>query len=1087
MNNNKKKKRIGFSGKLASYFLDNKQLGILTVFVLLSWGILSFFIMPKQYNPEIVAPAFNITTEFLNANSNEVYELVTRPMEAKVKELPKVDKVSSRSIDGGLSVISVQFYVGEDVEEAKIALTQKLQSNMELRPIGVKDPEIKEVNPDNVPILVLALTSDVYSEESLRKIAWDLGDRLNRIEGTSRIEVKGGGRKQLSVRLDIDKLTAYKISVEEVIIAIKNNNLRSYAGDIENNSTRFRVFVDANIKSLEDLRKIVVSNQGDSLIYLSDIAQLDYDLGEIEKFVRFSERENSSPAVYLSIAKSKGQNAMSVSADVLNKLEAVRTEIIPNNVEIEIVRNSGKISNEAVMSLTKNLFIAIFIVSFLLFLFLGWRSALVVALAIPLTLVSVFAIGNLFGQTINRITLFALILSLGLLVDNATVVVENIHRMLRKHPEKKKKEIIIEAVDEVGPGLVMSTVTTIFAFVPMAFVTGMMGPYMGPIPFFIPVALVISLLIAFTINPFFLNLLTLEKPQSKIRKDVLSESESNSFFLKLMNKMKDYYSQFLRKVLDNKQLQKSIIIIVSILFLMAISLPVLTVVKFRMLPKADKEQFYIYLDLPEHASVEKTNEISRKVEKFILNWNDEIKSVQSFVGESQIVDFNGLFKGSDARTKKNQATLKVNLTHLEVRQISSEDIVLKIRPELEEELHQFPDLRVKLIEDPPGPPVLSTFLIKVQGENIEELERIARDIEQEAFNINEVVDVDSTINERTFEYALEVDKEKANLSGLDAQAIVTTVRSVLKGTKVGLYHQISKDERKPEQEYIVVKFEKEDRNEKMDLDKIFISNKEGEKIPLSEIVSWSQSSVVPTIYSDEQIKTVYISAEMGDRSVTYGMIDAFLFLVDYKLPSENGEMKKWSLFGFEYQDVQTNQNYKIVLDGEWKLTLDVFRDLGIAMAVAVFLIYFVLVAQSRSLKTPLLVMGTILLAMIGIMPGFALLGFTKGIFFNATSMIGVIALSGIVVNNAIIFLEYLNELKEKGRPIKEAIVETGETRFLPIVLTSMTTILGSLTIISDPVWAGLAWAIFWGLSISSVLTLVIFPLFYYIFERKDWQ
>ncbi|MDA3814869.1 MAG: efflux RND transporter permease subunit [Patescibacteria group bacterium] len=1086
MNNENKKKPHGFAGKLASLFLKNKQLGILTIIVLVFWGVGSFIIMPKQYNPEIVAPAFNIVTDFPGASSNEIYELVTRPMEDKVRELPKVDKVMSQSIDGGRSIVTVQFFIGENLEDAKISLMQKLGSNMNFKPLGASNPIIKEINPDDVPIVVLALTSEKYSEESLRKIAWDLGDRIKMAEDSSKIEIKGGKEKQLTVKVDEDKLTNFQIPLNQVLGAIQKNNTRFYGGSIENESENFRVIVDGNIEGVEDLKNIIVWKDDQKTVYLSDIASISYDTGEVDKFIRFSDRDNSTGAVYLAVAKLKGSNAMTVAKNILKEVDTYRDQGRLDGVKLEVVRNDGVVANEAVMSLTKNLFQAVAIVSFVLLIFLGWKSAAVVAVAIPLTLASVFGIGNLFGQSVNRITLFALILSLGLLVDSATVVVENIYRLLREHPERTKKDVIIEAVDEVGPGLFMSTITTILAFLPMAFVTGMMGPYMGPIPFFVPAALIASLLIAFTINPFLLNLFT----KSSIHANVGNQQvkTKKNFFIRLIESVKRRYEKLLKKILDSSGLRRKILATVLVLFLLAVSLPVFRVVKFRMLPKADKEQFYLYLDLPEYTAVEKTNQVSRDIENFLFQESSEIESIQNFIGESQVVDFNGLFKGSGGRIGENQATLKINLTHPDSRKITSEKIVLAIRPDIEKKLKEYPDLRLKIIEDPPGPPVLSTFLIKIQGEDLNVLNKIARDVEHEAFEIEKVVDVDSTINERTFEYVLKVDKEKANLSGLTSEDLASSISMILGESKVGLYHQKdAEDLRKPEQEYIVVNFDKEDRDQKIDLDKIFISNSNGQKVSFSELVSLEQSSIFPTIYSDDQQKTVYVSAEMGARSVTYSMIDAFKFLLDYKLPNETGKVTKWSLFEVNYSDQQTGDSYTINLDGEWKLTLEVFRDLGIAMGVAIFLIYFVLVAQFKSLRVPLWIMGTIPLALIGVLPGFAILGFTNGMFFNATSMIGVIALAGIVVNNAIIFLEYLNELKAKGKEIKEAIVITGKTRFLPILLTSMTTILGSLTIVNDPVWAGLAWSIIWGLSLSSFLTLIIFPIIYFVFERKNWR
>ncbi len=1072
-------KKVGLSGKLAGVFLKNKQLGFLSITVLVFWGVMSFFVMPKQYNPEIVAPAFNIETSFPGATSDEVYELITRPMENKLRELPKVDKVVSQSFDGGASVVVVQFFVGENLEDAKISLIQKLESNIELAPLGVERPVIKEINPDDVPIISVAFSSDEYSSDSLRKISLEMGERLKHVKGVSKIELKGGDKRQLSVILNEGKLTNFGVSVQQVVGLIQDNNTRVIAGEIEGEKINQKVILDGNIQSKEDLEKLVVVKDENKTILLSDLGKVEYAVGDVKEKVRFSTNDFSNEAVYLGIAKLSGANATNVSKEILTELERVKNEIVPAGVNVDVVRDDGEVAREAIVNLTRNLFTAIAIVSFVLFLFLGWKSALVVAIAIPLTLAAVFGIGNLFGHSINRITLFALILSLGLLVDSATVVVENVYRLLKERIGENKEAVVVQAVDEVGGGLVMSTITTVLAFVPMAFISGMMGPYMAPIPFFVPVALLVSLLVALMINPFLLSFFI-------AKKDLETKSKEN-FFLKAIAKLRKLYGNVLVKILESGKLRKKIMVVVVVLFLVSMSFPIFKIVKFRMLPKADRQQFFVYLDLPAFSAIESTDEVV-KIAEVALFQNANVKSIQSFVGESQIVDFNGLFKGSDGRVGENQATLKINLTHPSDRKETSAEIAFDAREVLLSKLEAFPDTKVKIIEDPPGPPVQSTFLIKVHGDNQESIENIALDIEAEAERITGVVDVDTNITEQTVEHYLKIDTEKASRFDISANQIAIETRAVLGDLNVGLFHESIFDELiKREQEFIVVKFEKDDSDQPVDLKSIFISNGSGEKIPLSELVSNENSSIKPVIFSDDQQKTVYISAEMGNRSVTYGMIDMFRFLLDYKLSSGEGELEKMSLMSFVFNDKQTNERFSIALDGEWKLTLEVFRDLGIAMAVAIFLIYFVLVAQFGSLRIPLLIMGTIPLAMIGVMPGFALLGVINGMYFNATSMIGVIALAGIVVNNAIIFLEYLNDLKKEKIELKEAILRAGKTRLLPILLTSTTTVLSSLTIVSDPVWAGLSWAIIWGLSLSMFLTLIIFPILYFEFERKSWD
>ncbi len=1073
-------KKLGLAGKLAKFFLLNKQFSLVTILALISLGIFSFITMPKQYNPEIVAPAFNITTRFPGASSEEVYELITRPMENKLKEIPQIDKVTSQSLDGGMSIVTVQYFVGENMDNAKVTLREKLASNIDIKPLGANDPQITAIDPEEVPVINIALTSNSYSQASLRKLAFSLERKLKHIPNTSKFEIKGGQHRQLSVLLDEDKLNFFHMSTWQAIRKISQNNLSLPIGRIETGENNFEIKVNGNIQNAHDLAHLIVKKNANGIIYLSDIAQIKYDTGKITQFVSFQTKKISAPAVYLAISKLKGSNAMTVSKNIEKEIKKLQQNFIPQGVDVQIVRDDGKVANKAVMSLTKNLFQSIIIVSIVLLLFLGWKSALVVSISIPLTLSAVFGVGNLFGQTINRITLFALILSLGLLVDNATVVVENIYRLIKKKPTQHRKTTIIEAVNEVGGGLIMSTLTTILAFYPMYFVTGMMGPYMRPIPFFVPAALIASLFIAFSINPYFLDNL--------FKKNEIKKAKNISLFMQLIEKIKIKYRQLLQILLSQKKARIYFLSLIIFLFLVSVSLPVFKIVKFRMLPKADKQQFYIYLDMPQYTSVEKTNQVSKDIENFLIK-DSEIKSIQSYIGQSPVIDFNGLFKGSTGRIGENQATLKINLTKQKNRKETSEKIVIRLRPKILAFLTNEPDAKIKFIEDPPGPPVLSTFLLKIQGDNQKIVSQITRDIENKTLKIKKIVDVETSLNENTFEKTLLINKEKATAVGLNSQQIISTLRILLSGKKIGLYHEKEAISSTPklEQEYILVQFKSSDYKNFSNLNKIFLTNNQGKKIPLSEVTYISKEPIVPIIYSNNRKKTMYITAEMANRSVAYSVIDALKFLFSYKLPDHQGKITSWSLRQINYQDQKTGETFSIAIGGEWKLTLDVFRDLGIAMGVAIFLIYFVLVAQFKSLKIPLFIMGTIPLALIGVLPGFAILGVTQGMFFNATSMIGVIALAGIVVNNAIILMEYLNEMKEERIPLKEALIDTGTTRLLPILLTSLTTILGSLTIINDPVWAGLAWSIICGLSLSSFLSLVVFPVIYFIFERKDWE
>ncbi len=1102
---NQEDKKLGFAGKIAKVFVHNSKLSLLLLLTMFAWGILSFFITPKQYNPEIVAPAFQVITEFPGASSKEVEELITKPLEDKLADIDGVEDIMSQSIDGGVSILVVNFYVGEDVEASKVKIIQKVYGNIDLKPVGVGEPIIKDIDPDNVPVLTVAFNSDSLSEIELRKLVVGLKDEVKKIKNVANIDVLGGKKREVKIVLNPLELTAKGISVFEVVEVLRKNNLKLPSGNLEVDSKNIAVEVDGIIFNVEQLKKIPLRVMDEHIVYLEDVAVVVDGAEEVTEFVKFKTKGDfvNKNTVYLSLAKKKGANVSQVTKGVKKRLKSIKKEsTILENVDLEFVRDEGVVADEEIFGLVVNLLQAILIVSLVLFAFLGARSAFVVAIAIPLVLASVFGAGFLAGQTINRITLFALILSLGLLVDNATVIVENIARHL-KRGDIDKRYPVIRAVDEVGLGLLMSTITTLLAFFPMMFITGMMGPYMGPIAFFVPAALVFSLIIAFSINPFLSYRLLSKDEVDPVLKDdlIIKPSEikcgewknPESLLAKICVKTKTWggekwddlalsYKNLLLKIFNNKKFRKKILIFVALLFIVSIALPAIGVVKFRMLPKADREQFYVYLDYPEGTLIEENNRITSKVEDFLLR-EKEVVSIQSFVGVAPVVDFNGLFKGSDARKNSNNATIKVNLTHHDRRSIKSEKLVQDLRPELYKFLENEPGTKIVLVEDPPGPPVLSTMLIKVKGDNYERLKEVAKDIERMFYQTSEVVDIDTSIAENQKKLILKIDYEKALRSGVSSEMASQALRIALNGANVSVLH----NDKTSEQEFVVMRYAKEYRNRIDDLKLIYISSMSSEKIPLSEIVKVETRNIEDVLYRDNREKTVYITAEMGARSVTYAVIDMYLKLFKYNLDNKQGDLKNVSFYSVDYIDKDTGEIIKIDWGGEWKLTVEVFRDLGAAMMVAIFLIYVVLVAQFKSFKTPALVMVTIPLALIGVLPGFAILAKINGIYFNATSMIGVIALAGIVVNNAIILLEYLNNFRGKGINIKDALIDAGTTRMRPIILTSLTTILGSLTIVGDPVWAGLAWAIIFGISISTVLTLVMFPVFYFMFEGDEWN
>jgi multidrug efflux pump subunit AcrB len=1077
---NKKDHLHIFFKKISGIFIVNRELGILLVLFIVFFGLVGFVMMPKQYNPEIVAPAFRINTEFPHATTEDVYELVSRPLENKISELEGVDEIYSESREG-ISSVLVTFDIGFNKEDAKINLVQRLRSNMDEKPLGAEEPFIEEVDTDDVPVVTVALTSNDLSSETLRSFAFDLADRLKHVSGTAKTVIRGGYRADLSIFVDVEKMERFGIGVNDLQKVIKDNNLHTLSVSTDSDPYNISVRTLGNIVSLDELKKIVISHSGGGVVRIEDVAQVSVGEMRTNHYVKLSDREGSRDAVYIGIAKKSNENATTVSKDIHKEVKKLQEYgFIPHNITLTTVRDDGAVAQDEIGSLTRSLAISITIVVSILLFFLNARSALIVAIAIPLSLLSVFGLGLLFDQTINRITLFALILSLGLLVDNATVVIENIYRHLKMKKSEDKKEVITDAVAEVGSGLVMSTITTILAFIPMAFVTGMMGPYMGPIPFFVPVAIVASLFIALMVSPFMSHIF-LQVDHAKDGALVRLQNKIQSIFTKI----EDVYVHFLRAVFRKKKKRTFLFVAVFILLLISISLPLFTLVKFRMLPKADRNQFYVYIDANDGTHIDRANRIAEKVEYIILEQNDVV-NVQRTVGVPPIVDFNGLFKGSDGRIAENLVTLKVNLIDKNERKRTSENIAMQIRSLLKN-IALDEDVNIKIIEDPPGPPVLATYHIKVQGDGLsdyEYLKNITHDLMYASRNIRGVVDLDTTQNENGFERTYRVNTEKATHLGVSVEDIFMTMRVLSRGMNIDLYHNSSENISKfSEQHYISLISEKNDRSLISDMSRVTVRSQNGSLVALTELIEEDAVQVDNIILMDGQYPTVYISGEMEDRSVVYASIDMLKYLLsEYRLPSGKGYVDSWDLFGVNYVD-SDGSRYYVRIGGEWQLTLEVFRDMGIAFSVAIFLIYFVLVAQFHSLRIPLYIMATIPLSLIGVLPGFMILYFFKGTYFNATSMIGVIALSGIVVNNAIIYLEYFLYKRNEGMKIDDALIEAGRTRLLPIVLTSLTTIFGSLTIITDPVWEGLAWAIITGLSLSSFLTLVILPVLYRTFEK----
>lgn len=1059
-------KNLNFAGRITQFFLSNTPLTVLVLLTTILAGVGTYLLTPKQYNPTITLPAFSVELEYPGATAEEVEKFVTREMEEKIADIVGVDKIYSRSIDGGKALINVQFHIGEDLESSKVKMTQKIQENLDRLAFAMKRPIIKNLDPESVPILTLGFSSSALTQNEIRPLVKEILEELRKVPDVANLNLHGGERQVLQIHLDPDRLQAYQISPLQIADVLKSSNIRTLAGSLKDGQTVHQIEVGGRLIEEEEIQNLPLSEN----INLGDVADVFKGYREKTSFVEVSSAEKDTPqdVVFLSLAKRKGSNAILVVEKVQESLEKVLEQDRYQNLDLKIYKNEGDVAQKAIQNLLQSLVLSVGIVSLVLILFLGFRSAMIVAVAIPLTIGLVFVMGYLFGESINRITLFALILSLGLLVDNATVIVENIFRHTQK--KKPKKQAIIEAVNEVGLGLFISTLTSVVVFLPTSQISGMMGEYMGPLSFFVPMALVLSLVIAYILTPFLADLFLPDVPKPV--------SEKKSFFDTLSEK----YEKSLTSLLETPWKKKFFLGLVFVAFISVFTFPLFQLVHFRMLPTADKEQFFVSLDAPEGTDIEKTREITQKIIPLFLSHQD-VDFVQNFVGEPPVIDFNGFFKGAYMRTSPHLATLRVGLTPPEKRKTPSSEIVYELREKTYQMIAQKDDpvmikTVVKFLEDPPGPPVRSTLEIKIQGPDREKLETVARDLNKKVIQTKGVYDTDTSIEAPSEKTVLEVDHEKALRSNVSAQEINQTLQMVLSALPVGQYHH----PQVREISHIEMQFRPSSQKNIQDLSRIHIKNKNQEMISLSSLVKEKQVRPHPTLYLDEREPTVYVSAEMGDRSVVYAVIDLLPQILNYDFP-QGGKLTSWDLFGFTFETPE-KETYHVQWGGEFEMTLENFRDLGLAMIVAFLLIYMILVAQFQSFKIPLLIMTTMPLGFIGIMPGFALLDAGWGTFLTATSLIGFIALMGIVVNNAIIYLEYFQVLLQQGLSQHQALIKAGKTRLRPILLTSLTTILGNLTIASDPVWSGLAWAIVFGLSLSAFLTLGVFPLLYEMTHKE---
>ena len=1059
----------GFSGRIAEFFINSK-LTILLMIALMIIGVYSSTLIPREEEPQIIVPMADVMVGYPGASPAEVENRVVKPLEKIISNIKGVEHVHSMAMNGRAMII-VQFYVGQDTERSYVKLYDELMKNKNIFPKGVYEPMVKTRSIDDVPMLGLTLWSEKYDDYQIRQISEEVTSEIKKIKDVSLTSVIGGRARQLKVILDKDKMAESNVDALGVMQMIQANNGSSQSGSFSSNDQEFLLTTGQFLASQEDVENLVVGTSQNMPVYLKQIAKVEDGAASPSNYVSFGYANNTEkakkfkdeyPASTISISKVKGADAMKISEQILEKVEQLKKTIIPSDVHVEVTRNYGETASHKVSELLMHLGVAILAVTVLVMLAMGWRGGLVVFFSVPLTFALTLFSYYMLGYTLNRITLFALVFVVGIVVDDSIIIAENMHR----HFHMKKlpfKQAAIFAINEVGNPTILATFTVIAAILPMAFVSGMMGPYMSPMPIGASIAMMLSLFVALTITPY-LGFHLLKVKDEKEHKE--EQGLETGWIYK-------FYKKIEQPLLDNSKRRWTMLGITVVLLMISVMAFFTKWVAVKMLPFDNKNEVQVVIDMPEGTTLERTNAVAKEVAQY-LKTVPEMVNYQSYVGSSAPITFNGLVRHYDLRGGSNMADIQVNLLHKEDRSEQSHDVAKKIRPEIQKIGKKY-GANIKIVEVPPGPPVLSTIVAEIYGPNYEDQLKVADQVQKILQNTDDVVDVDWMAEAPQTEFKLVADKEKSMLNGVAPAQIVGNVTYLLGEHPVSYLY----DEKSNQPVNIVMKLSDADKTSLQDVTSLKVKGQMGNMVPVADLVKVEKDSLAKTIYRKDQKRVAYVLADMagGLESPAYAILGMEDKLKNIKLPT-----------GYKLNELYMKQpddesDFTVKWDGEWQITLEVFRDLGAAFAVVIIIIYMLIVGWFQNFKTPMVMMVAIPLSLVGIVLGHWLLG----AFFTATSFIGMIALAGVMVRNSVLLIDFIEIRLNEGIPIKQAIIDAGAVRTTPILLTTGAVVIGAIIILFDPIFQGLAISLVFGAIVSTLLTLIVVPLIYYMSEKKKWE
>ncbi len=1075
--------KLGIAGRIARAFIDSK-LTPLVVIASVMLGAGAIILLPREEEPQIKVPMIDVLVSMPGFSAKEVEERSTRPMEKLLWEIPGVEYIYSTSRPGE-SLVIVRFKVGEDVEKSLVKLNQKLQSNFDRIPHGVSPPLIKSRSIDDVPILALTFHSAHYDHLTLRQLVAQVDDAVKQVPLVAETTIIGGAKRQLRVLLDPLRLASRNLSAAEIVPMLAQANRQSAAGGLTSRNREMLIETGGFLSTAQEVGSVVVGVFAGRPVYLREIAKIQDGPEEPAQYVFFGEGQRhrtaamEQPAVTLSIAKRPGANAISVAHDVLKKIETLKGRTIPNDVEVSITRNYGETAAEKSNELLLHMGIAVVGVSLLILLTLGWRESGIVAIAIPSTLALTLLVFYLYGYTLNRITLFALIFSIGILVDDAIVVVENIvrHFHLPQNKGRNWSTIAVEAVNEVGNPTILATFAVIAAVLPMAFVGGLMGPYMRPIPVGSSAAMFFSLAIAFIVTPWAsIRILRWGRKYSR-----LTEGEANSMPAGQPHlhseHPEDFFTRVYRRVMQPliTSLKWRIVFLTSIVGLLLLAMALMGVgwVKVKMLPFDNKSEFQIILNMPEGSTLESTAQCAREI-GVAVRIEPEVTDYQVYAGVASPFNFNGLVRHYFMRRGPNIADLQINLLPKGERKAQSHDIAKRIRPRVTAIASSY-GARVAIAEVPPGPPVLQTLVAEVYCPSEESRLALANKVIGIFKSTPGVVDTDWYIEGDQPKARFVIDKEKAALNGVSAATISETLRLAVGGAPVDLLHVA----RAKEDVEIFLQLPRVSRTTPEELLALRVrsgSNPAAPLVPLRELVKVEHAVVEKSLYHKNLMPVTYVIGDVAGvvESPVYAILQMNKALKALDTREFGGSGAKLKIFNADQPFTDTAPAMK--WDGEWHITIEVFRDLGTAFAAVLVLIFILMVGWFRSFLTPLIVMMAIPFSLVGILPAHGFMG----AFFTATSMIGFMAGAGIVVRNSIILVDFIEQRLAEGMPLAEAVVDAGAVRFRPMLLTALAVVVGASVILADPIFQGLAIALMAGEIASLLISRMAVPVLYFM-------